>query len=334
MNETGMVQTGTDAKPGGFGSAAARFLKEQAIIVIFGGLFVALALSSPVFLKPVNLFNIGDQWAPLTIIACGMTVVLITGAFDLSVGAIYALAGVGAALAANATGDPTLGVLVGVLVGGVCGLVNGLLVAYGRVNAFIVTLATGLIISGVSLWITQGRLISVAAEGYEFLGRGKLLTVPVSIWVLVVVAILFSILLSATTFGRYVYATGGNRSASKMAGVPVNLVTLVAFVLTGLASGLAGVIASSQVGNAQAAGSGSAGALPLLAIAGAVLGGTSLFGGSGAIWRTLLGVGVLALIGNAFNLLRVDSTIQQIVQGVIVLVAVGIDAWTRTHRRT
>src|SRR5690606_36625758 len=126
-------------------------------------------------------------------IACGMTVVLITGAFDLSVSAIYALAGVGAALTANASGSAFLGMLVGVVIGGICGLVNGVLVAYGRINAFIVTLATGLIISGVSLWITQGRLISVKVDGFEFLGREKLFTVPVSIWVLAVVAILFSI---------------------------------------------------------------------------------------------------------------------------------------------
>lgn len=309
------------------------FMREQAIVLIFAALFIGLAVASPVFLRPVNLLNIGDQWAPLAIIACGMTVVLITGAFDLSVGAIYALGGIVAAMVANGADSTAAGIGAGLLTGALCGLVNGLLVAVGRINAFIVTLATSLILAGLALWITGGRLLPVTAEGFEVLGRGDLLGVPLTIWVFVVVAGVIWLILGATTFGRYVYATGGNRQAARMAGVPVNLVTVVAFVLTGLVSGLAGVMAVSQVGTAQAAGT-SAASLALLAIAGAVLGGTSMFGGSGAVWRTVLGIGVLALISNAFNLLRVDANIQQIVQGLIVLIAVGIDSWVRYRQRS
>ena len=319
---------------GGVARRLLRIAREQAIILIFGIMFIVLAFSSPVFLRPVNLLNIGDQWAPLMIIACGMTVVLITGAFDLSVGSIYSLSGVLGAIAANVTENAFLGVIAGVIVGGLCGLLNGLLVAFGRINAFIVTLATSLILAGLSLWITQGKLVAVSVPGFDLLGRDDLLGIPYSIWSLVLVGAVSWVLLASTTFGRYVYATGGNRAAARMAGVPVSQVTTVAFVIAGLTAGLAGVIASSQVGSAQAAGSASAAALPLLAIAGAVLGGTSIYGGLGAIWRTILGVGVLALVGNAFNLLSVDNNVQQIVQGCIVLGAVGVDSWVRYRQRS
>jgi ribose transport system permease protein len=211
-------------------------------------------------------------------------------------------------------------------VGLLIGVINGLLVTVVRINAFITTLAMLIIVRGIAVSLTGGFLIPVQDGLYTLLGRQALFGVKYSIWLLVLFVLVIGVLLSRTVLGRHLYAAGGNPEAARLSGVPVAGVRTVAFAISGLAAALAGVITSSRVANGQAdAGSG----LEFSAIAAIVVGGTSIFGGEGAIWRTVVGVFFLALIGNGFNLLAVPATYQQIFQGLIILFAVGVDVWAR-----
>jgi len=302
-------------------------LRDYGIVFSFIALFVTLSIASNVFFTHQNLINILDQWSATTIIAVGGTLVFIAGGFDLSVGSIYAVSGVVAALTAPHVG--TAGAIaLGFGMGLGCGIVNGILTTVGRINAFIATLATSIMIAGVALVLTHGNLITVLKPtSFTTLGRGKFAAVPYSVWTLLIFSVACGFLLARTTLGRMIYASGGNPEAARLSGVRVGVVRATTFALSGLAAGIAGVIVTSRVATGQADSGGLQ--IALDAVAGIVLGGTSIMGGAGAVWRTVLGVLMLAMIGNGFNLLNVDSTYQRIFEGAIILLAVGIDAWSR-----
>ncbi len=302
-------------------------LRDYGIVFSFVTLFVTLSLASPVFFSRINLFNILDQWSATLIIAVAGTLVFIAGGFDLSVGSIYAVSGVVAAMTAPHIGAWG-GILLGVGMGMGCGVVNGILTTVGRINAFIATLATSIMIAGIALVLTGGSLISVLSPpSFTILGRGNFITVKYSVWTFVAFALVCGYLLSRTTLGRAIYASGGNQEAARLSGVRVGLVRGITFAISGTAAGIAGVIVTSRVATGQADSGGLQ--IALDAVAGIVIGGTSILGGAGAVWRTVLGVLLLAMIGNGFNLLNVNSTYQRIFQGAIILFAVGIDAWSR-----
>lgn len=303
-------------------------VRDYGIVVSFLVLFVALSSSSDVFLTKTNLLNILDQWSPTLIVAAGATIVFVAGGFDLSIGSIFGLAGVVAASLVSDVGV-ALALVLGVGVGVVCGLGNGLLSTVGRINPFIATLATMMMILGVAFVISDGNLVTVSDPGFSELGTGTLLGVSYAIWVGGLFVAACGFLLSRTVFGRFVFAAGGNPEAAWLSGVSVNRVRALAFTVGGGAAGLAGVIVASRVSTGQ----GDAGGLnfALDAVTGVVLGGTSILGGEGAIWRTVLGVLLLALIGNGFNLLGMDTTYQRIVQGSIILAAVSLDAWAKAR---
>lgn len=302
-------------------------LRDYGIVFSFVALFVTLSFASPVFFSRQNLVNILDQWSATTAIGVGGTLVFIAGGFDLSVGSIYAVSGVVAAMTAPHIG--ALGaILLGVGMGLGCGIVNGVLTTVGRINAFIATLATSIMIAGIALVLTSGSLITVTSPtAFTVLGRGDFLTAKYSVWTVLAFTIVCGLLLSRTTFGRAVYASGGNPEAARLSGIRVGLVRGVTFAISGTAAGIGGVIVASRVATGQADSGGLA--IALDAVAGIVIGGTSIMGGAGAVWRTVLGVLLLAMIGNGFNLLNVDSTYQRIFQGAIILFAVGVDAWSR-----
>jgi ribose transport system permease protein len=304
------------------------FVRDYGIIVTFLALFVALSIASPAFLTTTNLLNIVNQNAAIGIIACGGTLVIIAGGFDLSVAAIYALAGVVAAEVANSV-DPVLGLLVGILVGGALGLANGMLVTTARINAFIATLASGYVFRGIAILVTGGFLVSVKDETFGTIGQYYLFEVHIPSWIFLAVVLALSFVLGRTVFGRHVFAVGGNDQAARLSGVRVKAVRNATFVISGLCAGLAGVIAASQDLTGQAeAGVG----FELTAIAAIVIGGTSIAGGQGAIWRSVLGVMLIALINNGFNLLNVDAFYQAVAQGLIILIAVGVDVWGHSVR--
>lgn len=300
-------------------------LRDYGILASLVALFVFLSFASDVFLSQRNMLNVLEQSAAVGIVAAGGTMVIISGGFDLSVGGIFALSSVVAAMAANQFGV-VFGWMAGLAVGIIVGVINGLLVTVVRINAFITTLAMMIIVRGIAVSLTGGFLIPVDNELYELLGRQGMFGVKYSIWLLLLFALACGILLSRTVLGRHIYAAGGNPEAARLSGVPVARVRTIAFAISGFSAALAGVIISSRVANGQAdAGQG----LEFSAIAAIVVGGTSIFGGEGAIWRTMVGVFFLALIGNGFNLLAVPATYQQIFQGLIILLAVGIDLWAR-----
>jgi ribose transport system permease protein len=322
MTQTVEVQAGSAARWPWLRLAT---IRDYAIIFTFAALFITLSFASPVFLTSTNLLNILDQSSALGIIACGGTIVFIAGGFDLSVGAVFAMAGVVAAELEPHVG-PVTAILLGLLVGLALGLLNGLVVTVGRINAFMATIGTGFVIRGFAIVITGGLLIAVFNPAYQTLGRSQVIGVRYSIWAWALFAILLTLLLRYTVFGRAVFASGGNPEAARLSGVRVNLVRTIAFAISGFSAALGGLIVSSRVQTGQSdAGTG----IELTVIAAIVIGGTSIFGGEGAIWRSVLGILLLTLVGNGFDLLSINPIYQQILQGLIILIAVGIDAWSR-----
>jgi ribose transport system permease protein len=305
-------------------------IRTAGIVLPFLALFLTLSLTSPSFATKVNLLNILDQQSATLIIAAAGTLVLVAGGIDLSVGATYSFAGVTAAhfaLSINPAAAMFLGVGAGVLVG----LVNGLVTTKLRINALITTLAMSFIVGGCASLVTKGNLLVLYDHpGFGKLAQTEFLTVRTSIWLMVGLVIVIGLLLARTTAGRYMYAAGGNAEAARLAGVRVDAVRTLAFVLSGAAAGLAGVIDTSRVLSAQASSADTG--LAFIVLAGIVVGGTSILGGEGAVWRTVVGVLFIALIGNGYILLRLDPLYEQITTGTILLVAVGLDAWTRLRR--
>lgn len=303
-------------------------LRDYGIVLAFVALFVALSLSTDTFLRPRNLLNILDQSAPVGIIACAVTICIIAGVFDLSTGSIFGVAAVVACKVANSV-DPIVGIGVGIFTGLVLGIVNGVLVYATRINSFIGTLATSIAFRGLAIITTGGMIVTVTKPTFGLLGRSDLLGAKYTVWVFGVFFVITAFLLARTTFGRAVYAVGGNAEAARLSGIRVGLVRGSCFALSGLAAGIAGVLSASRTSSAQAdLGTG----LELAAIAAAVVGGTSILGGEGAVWRGVLGVLTLATIGNGFDLLNIDTTYQMIVQGGLILIAVAADQLLR--RRT
>lgn len=309
----------------GLRSARLSLVRDYAIVITFVSLFATLAATSGPFLTKTNLLNVLDQSCASGIIAAGETVVFISGGFDLSVGAVFGLAGVVAAMLEPHLG-PGAALAVGLLTGLGAGVANGLLVTLGRINSFMATIGSGFVLGGFALVLTKGYLITVTDPSYAILGRNKLFGVSYGTWSWLLFALLLTVLLKGTIFGRYIFASGGNEVAARLSGLRVNLIRTAAFGISGLAAAFGGIILGSRVQTGQAdAGTG----IELTIIAAVVIGGTSIFGGEGAIWRTVLGVLLLTLIGNGFNLLNVNPIYQRIIQGVIILFAVGLDAWSR-----
>jgi ribose transport system permease protein len=274
------------------------------------------------------MLQILDQQSAALIIAAAGTMVLIAGGIDLSVGATYALSQVIAMKLAIAGTNPVLAIIVGVLVGIGVGAVNGVIVTFFRINSLIATLATSFVITGGAALITGGNLITnFSITGYANFARTQFLDVTTAAWTMIGVVIILGVVLARTIGGRYMYAAGSNAEASRLAGVRVQWIKLVTFAISGGAAALGGIIDSSRVLSASSSNGGTA--LTFTVLAGIVVGGTSILGGEGAIWRTVIGTLFIAVIGNGFILLGWNPLYEQITLGVILLLAVGGDAWSR-----
>lgn len=305
--------------------AVLRFVQRNAVAIVIVLLMIALSSLSPSFLTARNLLNILNQNAPLAIMAAAMTMVVICGGFDLSVGAMFAVCGVSAAwVAVNV--DPVLGLLAAPVVGLALGLFNGLVVSYLSIHSFLATLATAMVFRGIAILVTGGTLIPVRDAAFTWLGRGTIGSVNIAILVLVVAVGLLMVLLNGTVFGRHVYAVGGNEEASILSGIRTRRIRTLTFVLSGLAAGLAAAIAVSRVSMGNA---GIAVGMELEVIAAVIIGGTSIYGGKGAIWRSVAGVYMLALINNGFNILNIDPFFKEVTTGLVILAAVAISATAR-----
>lgn len=304
-------------------------IRDYGIVSALVLLFVVLSVSSPVFLTPANLLNLLDQTVNVGILAVALTLVIIAGGIDLSIGAMLAVCAIVAAQVTNAAG-PWAGIGAALLAGALMGGLNGFLTTYGRMNPFVATIATSMIFRGLALALSGGYLIVIANENFRLISQPRIAGVRVTIIIFAVVALVAMFLLNRMVFGRHLFAAGGNAPAARLAGVNVNRVRAMTYVLLGVGAGIAGLISASRTltvdGNTGAG-------IELTAIAAVLVGGTSVMGGSGAIWRTLVGVLLLQLIGNGFNLIGVEPTYQRIFTGVVILAAVGWDAWMRRSDR-
>ncbi|MFY9865027.1 MAG: ABC transporter permease [Trebonia sp.] len=302
----------------------AEHIRDYGIVVFAVALFCYFTVASPDFLTWQNLLNLVFQNATLGIAACAVTYTIIAGNFDLSLGAIFVLSEVLGAWAAVHWGVWwTFPVAIGA--GLAMGLINGLLVTKLRVNAFLATLASALTFGGIAVGVTSGGLlITPPARVFTFLGQHRAGGIQYPVIIFVLVAIVLQLVLAYTVFGRHLYGVGDNRNAARLSGLKVDRIVILTFVITGAACGLSGLLDSSMTGSGSSDTSGLGGSLALLAIAGVALGGTSIFGGVGSVWRTVLGVMILAMITNGFDLLAVPDYWQDIVRGILIVIAVAI----------
>jgi ribose transport system permease protein len=291
-------------------------------------LIVGLSLSTSTFLTTRNLVNVLDQIVVVGIMACAVTVPMIAGVFDLSMSAVAALSAILAISAINSFGL-VVGLIVAVASGVALGLVNGLAVTFGRVNSFIATLATAMVFRGVATVVTDGQIVKSKVAQLQVLSRPSPLGgITWGSLAFVVIALLVGVLISQTIYGRTLYAVGGNATAALVSGVSVTWTHISAFMISGGLSAVAGLVLASRALSAQPAmGTG----IEFTAIAAAVIGGVSLMGGSGAVWRSVLGVLLLQLIANGFNLLGAPTVFQQVVQGALILFAVSFDQFLRAR---
>jgi ribose transport system permease protein len=325
---------------------ARSLLRDCGILAVLAALciYFGLATEKHVFLTPENLLIVADQISINTILAVGMTLVIITAGIDLSVGALVALTGTAAAwfvyqaagVSEIATGgrQPVEsaglivlgGCLLGVALGGVAGSFNGLMVQRFRVPPFITTLAMMLIAKGMGNIIAGGGRFGNLPEQFGTLGRGDLAGLPIPALVAAGVAALGQIALSRTAFGRHVYAVGGNEEAARLSGIRVGRVKFAVYAISGTLAGLGGVILASMLG----AGDPTVGEYyELDAIAAVVLGGTSLMGGRGAVWRTVIGALIMGVLSNGMGLMDVPTFYQWVVRGAVILAAVITDQVTK-----
>ncbi len=286
-------------------------------------IILILIIASPNFLTLTNILNVFRQVSINALIAFGMTFVILTGGIDLSVGATLALSGALTAGMMGAGFDPLTAVIIGLGAGAVMGAVNGLLITKTNIAPFIATLATMTIYRGLALVYTDGRPITgFSSEFFTMIGGGYVFGVPVPVIIMLVLFAVLYFILRKTTFGRNVYAIGGNEEASRLSGIKTGRFKIYVYTLTGLLSALAGIILTSRLNSAQAnAGTG----YELDAIAAVVLGGTSLSGGRGWIVGTLVGALIIGVLNNGLNLMGVSSFYQQVVKGLVILLAVLLD---------
>jgi ribose transport system permease protein len=285
------------------------------LLVIFTGL-------SKWFLTFSNLASIGTNMAFIGLMAAAGTPLIISGGLDLSVAAVAGMAGVVVALLYGAGVSIWIASLAALVVGAIIGLGNGLLVTRGGLNPFIVTLGSMSIITGLSLVMTGGLTQPLLVDSFNWIGSGTIIGIPFPLLLMVVVFVGFWWLLTWTPFGRRVYAVGGNPDASRLLGLPVERLQLILYVVSGAFGALGGVVLAAMLG---AAAPDAAGQSLLTVIAAIILGGTSLFGGRGSAWGTLLAVLILGTLNNGLTLLNVSSFWQQVTRGVVLLLAVGLD---------
>lgn len=303
-----------------FNDVVDRFLPLLGLTI----LVIVITVMNQSFLSPDNLMNLLRQVSINALIAFGMTFVILTGGIDLSVGSILALSSAMTALLITSGIDPVFAMLLGCLVGLLSGAMNGFLIAFGGMAPFIATLATMTIYRGATLVVTDGRPITGLGDSmiFQLFGRGYFFGIPVPAVTMLIIFVILYIILNKTVFGRRTYAIGGNEVAAQLSGIKVKWTKIMIYALSGLMSAIAGIILASRLNSAQPTAGAS---YELDAIAAVVLGGTSLMGGKGRIVGTLIGVLIIGVLNNGLNLIGVSSFYQQIIKGLVIVVAVLID---------
>ena len=306
----------------------AEIYRRYGTILIFVGIFILASLVSPTFLTEGNLTNVLRQVVVVSLLACGVTFIIILGHIDVSLGSVLALTGTIAASVMSMTQSLPLALAAGVGLGMVTGLINGFVITYFRIPAFIMTLAMTTVARGAVLLYTGGVPVTNLGD-FKVIGQGSLGIIPVSVVILFFVIGATWVLLNKTKFGRYAYAVGGNPKAAIASGINADRVVIKAFILNGVLCAVAGIVYMSRINSGQPAGGLS---YEFDAITAVVVGGTSLMGGTGTITGTIVGALIIGVINNILNLLNVSSYWQQIIKGLIIAVAVILDVKTKTAR--
>ena len=296
---------------------------QYGIVVVLAMLLVTASVLYPGFFSIQNLLNILSQNAPIGIVAVGMTFVMLAGGFDLSVGAIIGMGATFYASYALRSSSLLSSGLIAIIAGIIVGSVNGVVINRLRVNPFIATLGAGSVINGLMLIYSNTQPYVVAGEAFQLLGAGKIGRVSISILILIGILIIGGFILKWTKYGRWLYAIGGNAEASHLSGIRVELIRSSTYAISGFLSAFAGMIMASRLGVGQA----NMGAtMTLDAIAIVVVGGNSLLGGEGAMWRTFIGLLVLATLTNIFYSVNVNPNWQLVAKGLIIIAAVALDS--------
>jgi ribose transport system permease protein len=306
-------------------------VRDYGILFSTTALVLVLSLSTSTFLTSQNLVNVLDQIVVTGILASAVTVPMIAGVFDLSMSAIAALSAIVGVYAMNGAGL-WLGVLAAIATGVALGALNGLAVTFGKVNSFIATLASSMVFRGLATVLTDGQIVKAENTSLQELSRpSQFLGITWGSWVFIGVAIVAGVVIAKSIYGRELYAVGGNSAAALISGISVRWTQISAFMISGGLSAVAGLVLASRSLSAQPSMGTS---LEFTAIAAAVIGGVSLAGGAGAIWRAVIGVLLLQLIANGFNLLGLPAVFQQVVQGLLILLAVSLDQFLRQQPNT
>lgn len=304
------------------------FARKYGMLIVLVLFVIGVSFMTPNFVSVDNFLNVARQVSLTALLAAGMTIVIISGGIDLSIGGLLALTScVCATLLTNGT-SIFLAILVTVLVGAVAGLSNGYIIGKTNIAPFIITLATLSIFKGITLLFTNARPIPISNEAFSVLGQGHIGKIPLPIFFMLIIFIVTYIILKKTKLGRYVYAIGGNEKSAILAGINVPLVKTAVYTLSGIAVALTGIIYTARLqSGVPTLGTG----VELTIITAVVLGGTSFTGGRGSIWGTLVGVFILGVLNNALNLLGVSAFFQDIVTGIVVLLAVLFDRFIYTR---
>lgn len=294
----------------------------MALLVIF----VFLSTQSDVFLTADNLLNILRQSSVQLIAALGMTLALLAGQVDLSIGSLIAVVGITSVTVYNSTGSVMLSLLTGVMVGIAVGLINGLLVTKTRINALIATLGMMSVLRGISYLSTNARAVQTEGETLKLIGTGYVGPIPIPVLIAVVMLAVFFYILNHTTFGRYVYAIGGNEKAAHASGLPVVKIQIIVFIICALTAAVSGLITTGRLNSFQPTiGVG----FELDVIAAVILGGTRLTGGEGSLSGTVLGVLILGVLSNGLVLMDVNSFWQEVIRGAVIIIAVVMDEFRK-----
>ncbi|MFV0430686.1 MAG: ABC transporter permease [Alphaproteobacteria bacterium] len=314
-----------------------RFINRFGIVIAFFALSLILSFASEYFLTTGNITNVLRQTSINGILALGMTCVILTGGIDLSVGSVVALSGVvSASFATRSTlmmvdGAPyplLLVLCIGIAVGAACGAINGVLIAYFRIPAFVTTLGMLSAARGMTELYTNGQPVPNLAPSFRFIGTGLVYGIPLPVIIFLSLCLVIWILLKKTCFGRYIYAVGGNERSARTSGINTKRIIFSVYVISGAMAGLAGMILAARTGSALV----QAGiAYELDAIAAVVIGGTSLSGGVGSSVYTLFGAMIIGVMNNGLDLLGVQSFYQKIVKGIIIVLAVLLDGSRKNH---
>jgi ribose transport system permease protein len=289
-------------------------------------LVILVAIGDPNFLSLKNVANMLGQWAPAGIMAVAATYVIIVGGFDLSVASAFSCCAIAAAALGSLDYPPPIAFTTAILAGLAIGFVNALLVAGLSINAFIATVGTGFVILGINFIATPNTYIIVTQPGFDQLGAGSWLGLTYKAWCLLACLAIGQFVLAKTSYGQRLYAVGGNPEASRLSGLRIRTLIGSTYVLSGISAGVAGALAASQLSTAQAR---MEPTIVFDVIAVVVVGGTSLAGGMGAVWRTAVGLAIIATISNGFTLLGLNPFYQGLVKGGVIILALALERWSR-----